>query len=61
MTQSTLLTKLLAFLAIDVVIVIASWYIPSDASAIRTMASSVQLFFLAVTAYVNTQFVVEDF
>jgi hypothetical protein len=61
MTGPTLLTKMLAFLAIDFLIVIISWYIPTDVTIARTIAAGIQFVFLAATAVVTTQFVVEDF
>lgn len=59
--ELTSLTKMLVFLAIDVLIVIASWYIPADMSLMRNLAAFVQLIFLMATAWVTLVFVVEDF
>jgi hypothetical protein len=60
-TEPTFLSKILAFLAIDFLIVVASWYIPADMTLMRNLAAAVQLIFLTATAWVTIQFIVEDF
>ena len=48
-------------LLIDLVIAVASWYLPADAQLVRNVMAGIQLTFLAVTGLVTLRWAVRDF